>query len=40
MKAEELAIGRVFRWAGVLALVSAGVAFLVEGWTDPHLLPR
>jgi hypothetical protein len=40
MSREELAIGRVFRWAGILALVSAGVAFLVEGWTDPHLLPR
>lgn len=37
---DELAIGRLFRWAGVLALLAAGVAFLVEGWTDPHLLPR
>ena len=37
---NQLAIGRFFRWAGVLALVSAGIAFLVEGWTDPHLLPR
>jgi hypothetical protein len=37
---NQLAIGRFFRWAGVLALISAGVAFLVEGWTDPHLLPR
>ncbi len=40
MSAQELVIGRFFRWAGVLALVSAGIAFLVEGWTDPHLLPR
>jgi len=40
MSTQQLAIGRIFRWAGVLALVSAGIAFLVEGWTDPHLLPR
>lgn len=40
MSSSELAIGRVFRWAGVLGLVSAGMVFLVEGWTDPHLLAR
>jgi len=40
MNRDQLLLGRVFRWAGILALVSAGVAFLVEGWTDPRLLPR
>lgn len=40
MNRNELAIGKIFRGAGMLALVSAGIAFLVEGWTDPHLLPR
>ncbi|MEO6599648.1 MAG: hypothetical protein ABIQ16_07230 [Polyangiaceae bacterium] len=40
MSRNELAIGGIFRWAGTFALVSAGIAFLVEGWTDPRLLPR
>ena len=40
MSRENVDIARLFRWAGVLAVLGAGVAFLVEGWTDPRVLPR
>ncbi len=40
MSRAELPIGRFLRWAGIFALLSAGALFLIEGWTDPHLLPR
>lgn len=40
MSRDELPIGRFLRWAGILALLAGGALFLIEGWTDPHLLSR
>ncbi len=40
MSPDELPIGRFLRWAGIFGLLAGGALFLIEGWTDPHLLSR